>query len=175
MNIKEYLPVVENWPVPGVNFVDICGLLHKPAAFETLIDWAADACNNNEIQATSIVAIESRGFLFAAPIANKLQVPLILVRKPNKLPGEVYSIEYTTEYSTDKLSIQKSAPLGPSPVIVDDVLATGGTICAVAELLRTHWTVDYISAVVPIVLKFLPGLEVCNAKSIDINYYTSYE
>jgi adenine phosphoribosyltransferase len=175
INIKSQIPIVQNWPRSGVSFIDICGLLHHPESYETIIDWATNCCHNEEFKATSIVAVESRGFLFGSPIAKSLKIPLILVRKPGKLPGETHDIKYQTEYSTDSLSIQKSAPVGLRPIIIDDVLATGGTVIAVSDLLKTNFNVSSVTAVIPIALKFLSGINNCIDNDIDLHYHIVYE
>lgn len=154
MKFSEYLTVVNDWPRPGVNFLDLQSLLVKPDAFRAATRAMADLITDCP---TSIVAIESRGFLLAAPIAQDLQVPLILARKPGKLPGPVVSITYDTEYSQDTLCIEARIDPGQQPLIVDDVLATGGTVVAVAQLLRTHFQCQSVSCVTLFNLAFLPG------------------
>lgn len=175
MNIKTVLPVIPNWPREGVDFIDVCGLLTTPVEYRETIDWIVDQCRNNRFKPTSIVAIESRGFVFGAPVALELGLPLVLTRKPGKLPGPVHRIDYDTEYSSDSLTIQQGAPVGSTPFIVDDVLATGGTIAAVNQLLLTNFDVDRVSAVVPIALLFLPGVAKCLDNDINLMYHTSYE
>ena len=103
MNLKNYIPIVDNFPKPGISFLDITGILENPEAFRhcvnMLSNWAEDS--------TSIVAIESRGFPFAGAVAKELKLPLILVRKQGKLPRDTHSISYDTEYSTDTIEINK--------------------------------------------------------------------
>ena len=109
-DLKKKIPIHKDWPKPGVNFIDINGILTDSLVYDTCITWLKDLAFQKP--PTSIVAIESRGFLFGSPIAHALKLPLVIVRKPNKLPGELKTITYDTEYSTDSLSIQANAPIG---------------------------------------------------------------
>jgi adenine phosphoribosyltransferase len=172
MNLKDYIPVVHNWPKPGVNFLDISGLLNEPRAFASAADWLSLQVRRAE--ATSLVAIESRGFLFASVVAKAQALPLIIVRKPNKLPGDVHTVTYNTEYSTDSLCIKPNAPVGKHPFIVDDLLATGGTILATAQLLKNHFDIETISAAAIIGLDFLPGYNRLIQQHINIQTLINY-
>lgn len=154
MNFSEHLHVEADWPRPGVNFLDLQSLLTKPDIFRAA-KWAMEDLITDS--PTSIVAVESRGFLLASPIAQDLQLPLILARKPGKLPGAVVEVNYDTEYSQDTLCVQTAVDPGVRPLIVDDVLATGGTVSAVAQLLRSHFRCASVSCVVLFNLAFLPG------------------
>lgn len=167
--LKKKIPVHKDWPKPGINFIDINGIITDPLAYDTCIDWLKSLAFKRS--PTSIVAIESRGFLFGSPIAQSLKLPLIIVRKPNKLPGQLKTISYGTEYSTDMLSIQANAPVGDRPLIVDDLLATGGTIIAVKKLLG----LDKINAGVIINLSFLPGLKNLKENNISCDALISYD
>ncbi len=124
---------IPDFPKKGIVFRDITTLLTSPQAFQAACDRMAEAARG--LGATSIVAIESRGFLFGAPLAVALKLPLVIVRKPGKLPGKVVREEYTLEYGTDALEIQEDAlKRGDRAVIIDDLLATGGTARAAALL-----------------------------------------
>ena len=155
MNILDHVPIVPNWPKPGINFFDITGVLANPKAFEHCCAWLEQQAHESD--ATSIVALESRGFVFAAPVARQLRLPLVLIRKQNKLPGTTIQYSYQTEYSSDTIEMHLHAPVGNRPLIVDDLLATGGTILASAELIRSQWPIAIISAAVIINLQNLPG------------------
>ena len=155
MNILNHVPIVPDWPKPGINFFDITGILADPDAFDYCCSWVEYQAH--QFAATSLVAVESRGFVFAAPVARQLGLPLILVRKRGKLPGATIQHSYQTEYSTDTIEMHPHAIIGSSPMIVDDLLATGGTIMAAANLIRSHWTDTKISAAVIINLQNLPG------------------
>lgn len=155
MDIKSYIPIVPDWPQPGVNFLDITGILTRPQVFNHVINLMS--LQVQQLAPTSVVAIESRGFVFASPIAKALGLPLILVRKPTKLPGAIYTTTYQTEYSTDSVSIKQDSPVGERPCIVDDLIATGGTVLATAKLLREHFEPQAITCVAVIGLDFLLG------------------
>lgn len=154
MKFSEHLTVVADWPRPGVNFLDLQSLLTKPSVFQTACQAMHDMAPT---ASTSIVAVESRGFLLAAPLAQSLGLPLILARKPGKLPGAVVSITYDTEYSQDTLNMEAAVDPGKHPLIIDDVLATGGTVVAVAQLLRSNFDCESVSCVTLFNLAFLPG------------------
>ena len=166
--LKKQIPIYKDWPKPGINFIDINGILVNPLAFNECVEWLKNIVWNKG--ATSIVAIESRGFVFGSPVAAQLKIPLVLVRKPNKLPGELKTITYDTEYSTDSLSIQANAPIGKNPLIIDDLLATGGTILAVKKLLE----VDKVNAAVIIELSFLLGHKLLIDNGISCNSLIQY-
>ena len=155
MNILDHVPVVPNWPRPGINFFDITGILANPDAFDYCCGWLEHQVHRANV--TSIVALESRGFVFAAPVSRQLGLPLVLIRKQNKLPGMTIRHSYQTEYSNDTIEMHPHAPVGERPLIVDDLLATGGTILASAHLIRSQWPSCVISAAVIINLQNLPG------------------
>ena len=173
LDLKSRIPVIPDWPQPGVNFLDLCGILHDVEAFRSVTDWLTWSARLQS--ATSIVAVESRGFLLAAPVAAAVGLPLILARKAGKLPGECVRREYATEYSSDCVEIQRSAPVGSRPLIIDDVLATGGTLKAVADLVTDNWQVDSVSASVLIVLEFLPGAQLIRDSGIKLLAHTGYK
>ncbi|HTE84829.1 MAG TPA: adenine phosphoribosyltransferase [Dehalococcoidia bacterium] len=126
---------VPDFPQPGVLFRDITPLLRNQAAFHQVIDALATSAEENGFDA--IVGIESRGFLFGAPLAYRLDRPFIPVRKAGKLPAPVMSVEYALEYGTSQLDIHKDAlTAGQRVAVVDDVLATGGTALATAQLVE---------------------------------------
>ena len=135
LNLKPYLDIYPNFPKTGVDYVDISSLLSNPSIFNTAMDNMAERYRKTGIQA--IVAIESRGFIFGAVLAQKLSIPLILARKPNKLPGTVTKHCYKKEYGSDCLEIQqKSLKNYQKILVIDDIYATGGTIQAVVNLLE---------------------------------------
>lgn len=162
--MKEHIPVWPNWPIEGVNFIDITGILVNPKLFNEVIDWYVNKVKEHD--ASSIVAIESRGFIFGSPVASRTNLPLIIVRKPNKLPGVLKTISYDTEYSKDELSIQMNSPIGERPYIIDDLLATGGTLLATQNLLEKENT----RSGVVVNLSFLPG----HTKIKNLDYYIEY-
>jgi len=170
--VLEQLRVISDWPRPGIQFLDINSALTKPECFGEIVQWLGDCCYIR--QATSIVAIESRGFVFGAPVAAMMGIPLILARKADKLPGTVVSVDYETEYSHDRLCIQTSAPVGQTPMIIDDVLATGGTLTAVATLLRDNFAPVSISAAAVIGLSFLDGQQLCAQHGVALDVMEWY-
>ncbi len=135
MNLKEKIRVIEGFPKPGISFKDITTLLEDPEAFRYSIKQMAQFCREREVD--MVVGVESRGFILGAPLAYELGCGFVLIRKPGKLPGEVLRMEYELEYGTDALEIHKDAiKPGMSVVLVDDLLATGGTISAAAQLVE---------------------------------------
>lgn len=169
--LKNHIPIIPDFPKPGINFLDITKILSTPEQFNYCINELVKQAQN----CTSIVAIESRGFPFGGVLATKLGLPLILVRKKGKLPGDVYTIEYDTEYSVDTLQIKTNSPVGSMPFIVDDLLATGGTIKATVDLLRQHFSVTEVKAGTIINLKFLPGESLLKSNNILYTSIVEYD
>ncbi len=135
MELKAYIRDIPDFPIPGVLFRDITPLLHDPRAFQFTVNELTRVARDAQVDA--VVGIESRGFLFGAPVAYNLSVPFVPVRKPGKLPSARMSIEYSLEYGTNQLDIHQDALApGQRVVIVDDLLATGGTARATAKLVE---------------------------------------
>lgn len=133
--VRARIRAVADFPKPGVLFRDITPLLADAEAFGTVIEAMAAAVSGWQVD--GLVAIESRGFVFGAALAQRLRLPLQLVRKPGKLPWQVSAIDYALEYGTDRLEIHADAVhAGGRYAIIDDVLATGGTAAATAALVR---------------------------------------
>ncbi len=125
---------VPGFPKPGVLFYDITGILVDPSAFAYCVDRMEELYAGVEFDA--VAAIESRGFLFSAPFALRRKLPLILLRKKGKLPGETYRISFTLEYGEDILEVHRSdVHAGQKVLLIDDLIATGGTLSAAAQLL----------------------------------------
>ncbi|HTY82547.1 MAG TPA: adenine phosphoribosyltransferase [Dehalococcoidales bacterium] len=134
-DFSRYCRDIPDFPKPGVIFRDITGLLKNGPAFKRAINALADHYKGQKIDA--VVCIEARGFLLGAPLAYRLGCGLVPVRKKGKLPWKVYRKSYALEYGEDHLEVHQDAiEPGSSVLIVDDVIATGGTIAAVAELIR---------------------------------------
>ncbi len=135
MDLKRFIRDVPDFPKPGILFRDITPLLADGAAFRAVIDDLED--DAKERGTAAVVGIESRGFIFGAPLALRLGVPFVPVRKPGKLPAARMSVEYSLEYGDSQLDIHQDA-LAPGSVayIVDDLLATGGTALAAAKLVE---------------------------------------
>jgi adenine phosphoribosyltransferase len=132
--IDQAIRKVPDFPKPGVLFYDITGILVSPKAFAYCIDRMEELYDRENVDA--VAAIESRGFIFAAPYAVRRGLPLILLRKKGKLPGETYRISFTLEYGEDVLEMHRSdVHPGQRLLLVDDLIATGGTLNAAAQLL----------------------------------------
>lgn len=135
MKLETYIRDIPDFPKPGILFKDITPLLANPIAFETSIDRLAEMVKSLKID--SLAAAEARGFLFAAPLAIRLKKPLILLRKPGKLPYKTHSLQYDLEYGSAELHMHIDAiKTGDSVLLLDDVLATGGTMKAACELVK---------------------------------------
>ena len=131
--IKALVTDVPDFPKPGIVFKDITPLLTNAQAFQAITSYLAVQAEAH--QADGILAIESRGFIFGAALADRIGMPMHLVRKRGKLPRETISIEYALEYGTDHVEVHADAiEAGRRYLIVDDVIATGGTAAAVADL-----------------------------------------
>ncbi|MCH7606173.1 MAG: adenine phosphoribosyltransferase [Chloroflexi bacterium] len=135
MELKSFIRDIPDFPEPGILFRDITPLLGNPKAFGYVIDSLMGRFKNVPID--SIVAIESRGFLFGAPLALKMGKPLVPVRKPGKLPAETYATDYALEYGINSMELHVDAiEQGARVLILDDLLATGGTLSATARLVE---------------------------------------
>lgn len=155
--IQTLIADVPDFPRPGIVFKDITPLLANPAAFHATVEELASRVA--AARADAILAIESRGFLFGAALANRLRSSLQLVRKRGKLPRATHSVQYELEYGSDHLELHQDALRpGGRYLIVDDLLATGGTAAAVASLVeQQRGTVAACAFVIE--LKFLNGRE----------------
>ena len=133
--IKKHIKDVPNFPKKGIIFKDITPLLMNPKALQKVIDkWALEL---KKFKINKVVAMESRGFLFGIPVALKLKAGFVPVRKPGKLPRKTISQSFSLEYGKDKLEIHQDAiKKGDRVLIIDDVLATGGTAEAVTKLVE---------------------------------------
>ena len=137
MDLKSKIRVIEGFPKEGISFKDITKLISDGDAFKEAVDIIKKNLENRNID--YIVGPEARGFLFGSAVAYALNIGFIPVRKPGKLPGETVSFEYSLEYGTDVLEICKGAlKSGDRVAIVDDLLATGGTINACAKLIESQ-------------------------------------
>ena len=164
-----------DWPTPGVNFFDICSITERPDAFIWTVNELAQMCDRQETEA--IVSPDARGFLWGAAVACARSLPLHLARKPGKLPGELVSQSYDYEYSSAQICLQADSPLREKRVmIIDDVLATGGTALAIVDLLNGHFEVPSSRIQIGTVLnlKFLPGESRLAARGVNVNSLLDY-
>ncbi|MGL4948387.1 MAG: adenine phosphoribosyltransferase [Mycoplasma sp.] len=133
--LKETILAVEDFPIVGVTFRDVTPLFKKPELVNGVIELLANELSKHNIEA--IVGVESRGYLFGVPLALKMNLPFVLVRKPNKLPRPTYKQQFDLEYGSSTVEVQiGDIKPGSNVCIVDDLLATGGTINAVEKLVK---------------------------------------
>ena len=126
---------VPDFPTPGILFYDITGVLVKPEAFKYCLDEMTRIYEKADIDA--VAGVESRGFVFAAPLAERLGVPLILIRKKGKLPGNTYGCKYALEYGTAEIEVHKAdIKAGEKILVIDDLIATGGTLKAARNVIE---------------------------------------
>ena len=155
MDLKSHIRQIPDFPKPGINFFDISTLIRHAGAWRTTIDRMAELVR--PWQPDVLAAIDARGFLVAAPLAIALNCGTVMIRKSGKLPGKVRAHSYGLEYGSDTVEIQHDAvEPGQRAVIIDDLLATGGTIQAAATLLRNSGAVVAGAACI-IELAFLNG------------------
>jgi adenine phosphoribosyltransferase len=155
MDLKQHIRSIPNFPKPGILFYDISTLLAHPQAWRATVEQMAEAVRPQ--RPDLLVGIESRGFLVAAPLAFAIGSGFAMVRKKGKLPGRTVSYSYDLEYGTDTIEIQEDAIApGQRVVIVDDLLATGGTMQAAVELVRRQGGTAVAGACI-IELGFLSG------------------
>ena len=135
MDLKKYIRSIPDYPKKGILFRDITTLIKDKDAFKNCIDQMSEILNKLDFD--KIAAVESRGFIFASPLSYNLSKPNILMRKQNKLPAEKYSVNFELEYGSAVLEIHKDS-IGPKEkiIIVDDLIATGGTSEASAKLVE---------------------------------------
>ena len=141
LNLKRFIRTVDNFPIDGISFRDITSLIETPEAFVKTCDELTKIAK--DFDSDIVASIESRGFIFAGTIARDLNLPFVLARKPGKLPNETYKKSFDLEYGSTSIEIQKNTLIGNNQkvVIVDDLVATGGTAIACAELFTENFNV----------------------------------
>ncbi len=170
MNLKEHIAQVPDFPKPGILFYDISTLLAHAAAWQETVDQLAEVVS--EHRPDVLAGIESRGFLVAAPLALKLGIGFVMVRKRGKLPGATIPFTYDLEYGTDTIEIQENAiEPGQRIVVLDDLLATGGTMKAATDLLSQVGG-DVRGAACIIELNFLQGRA---RQTVPVSTLVSYD
>ena len=136
-SLKEFIDTYKDYPKKGIEFKDVLGIIQEPRIFkELIIKMSSSKIIKN---AEAIISIDARGFIFGSAIALQVSKPMIVARKPGKLPGELLEENYSLEYGENTLSIQKKAlQKFSSYAIVDDLLATGGTVNCVSKILQSN-------------------------------------
>jgi adenine phosphoribosyltransferase len=168
--IETLIRAIPDFPIPGILFRDITPLLADPAGFKATIDLFVDRFRDARVEA--VVGIEARGYMLGAPVAHALGAGFVPVRKPGKLPGEKYSEEYALEYGTNTLEIHADAVgHGHRVLVVDDLLATGGTIAATLRLLEKLGA-DVVGTAVLIELEALGGRAALDG--VDVTSFIRY-
>jgi adenine phosphoribosyltransferase len=170
VNLKDHIRPVPDFPKPGILFYDISTLLRHPVAWEAAMKGMATLVRGHEPDL--LAGVESRGFLLAAPLALSLGVGFVMIRKMGKLPGQTVGLQYGLEYGADHIEIQADAVSpGQRVVVVDDLLATGGTLSASIKLLRQVGA--HVPAVCTLIeLAFLKGRDVLD---VPVDSLISYD
>jgi adenine phosphoribosyltransferase len=175
IDLKKIIRTVPDFPIPGIQFRDITSLIEEPLAFnKALMDLTSLSMN-----ATKIIGIESRGFVFGAPIARDLGIPFVMARKPGKLPNETYKRDFDLEYGSTSLEIQKVTDITEHDniVIIDDLIATGGTALACADLVHECFNVpkENILILAVIDLPDLGGCAIIKEQGYNVNKLIEFE
>jgi len=168
MDLEKYIGVVPDHPKPGISFKDISPLLRNSKAFKYCINQLYKKVK--KYKPTVIVAPESRAFVFAIALAQKMKIGMVMARKRGKLPGKVISYDYTLEYGNETLQVQEGAfNCNDRVLLIDDIMATGGTLSAVKELVKKVGGTP-IACACPITLIELKGWETLNLPFETILY-----
>lgn len=165
--ILSALPIYHNWPKDGINYLNTVDLCTNPLAFRESVDYYYDVGASHDVD--YVFAADARGFIWGSIVAYRLGIPLHVVRKKGKMPGELLSRDYELEYGTDLLELRKFTYKAGSVLIVDDVLATGGTAEAICKLVH-ELGVPYNSMTVACLLNisFLPGKQKLGSLGVNV-------
>ena len=165
MNYKTLIREVPDYPKPGILFYDITTLLKDRSAFRSIIDDLTGMYRDKNI--AKVVGIESRGFIIGGPLAHQLGAGFVPVRRPGKLPADIFEVKYNLEYGSNSLAIHRDAiTLNERVLIADDLLATGGTAAAAVNLVRQLGG-EIVGAVFLVELCGLKGRELLNGYSVQ--------
>ena len=176
LSIKKYIRTIKDFPIEGIKFRDITSLIETPVAFiKTCKEFKE---RTSKFNATLITSIESRGFIFAGPVACELSIPFVLARKPGKLPNETYKREFNLEYGSTSIEIQKNTKINVDDrvVIIDDLIATGGTAMACANILNEKFNVKKKNILILCVIDLpdLGGSEIIRAHGYNVETLADY-
>jgi adenine phosphoribosyltransferase len=174
MDLKNIIRTVDDFPKPGIKFLDVTSILENPEAFRRTVNWLIKLAAVHDIE--SIVAIDARGFIWGGALANEIRCPLHIARKPGKLPGNVVTYTYDTEYSSASLSMIKDSTIKGPVLVIDDILATGGTLNAVGELLNKEFQIPPNKQIHAVIanLDFLPGKKFLSDKGYKVEHLLEY-
>ena len=171
--VKDKIRNIKDFPIEGIVFRDITTAIKDKDALREMINFLTEKFINKGIDYVAVV--ESRGFIFGSALAYNIGAGCILVRKPGKLPAETISEEYALEYGTDKLEIHKDAiEKGKKVIVIDDLLATGGTACAACNLVKKVGG-DVVAAAFVIELTPLKGKEKIENKGVEVVSMLEYD
>lgn len=173
--MKESIRTVKDFPIPGIEFRDITGLLEDPKAFKESIIQLTSECM--KFKCNTIIGVESRGFVFGAPLAFDLDLPFVMARKPGKLPNKTVGKEFKLEYGETEIHLQEISPIMGNVVIVDDLVATGGTAIACADLIHENWNIpkENILILAVIDLPDLKGSELIKEQGYNVRTLIEFE
>ena len=177
LDLKKFIRTVNDFPIDGIVFRDITSLIETPEAFIKTCDELTKI--TKEFNAEIVASIESRGFIFAGTIARDLGLPFVLARKPGKLPNETFQKSFNLEYGSTSIEIQKNTNIskGQKIVIVDDLVATGGTAIACAELLTENFNVRNQDILILSIIDLteLGGSKLIKEKGFSIKTLVDYD
>jgi adenine phosphoribosyltransferase len=173
MNLRDTIRSIPDYPKPGIMFRDITTLLGNPRAFRRAVDELVQPFAGEKIE--KVAGMEARGFILGGAVAHQLSAGFVPIRKKGKLPHEVVSIAYSLEYGVDQMEVHRDAVLaGEKVVLVDDLIATGGTACAAVQLLR-NLGADVVATCFVIDLPDLGGAEKLRAMNVPVRSLVSFE
>jgi len=173
MNLRDSIRTIPDYPKPGIQFRDITTLLGNPRAFRRAVDELVQPWAGLKIE--KVAGIEARGFILGGAVAHQLSAGFVPIRKKGKLPHETVSIAYSLEYGVDEMEVHRDAVLaGEKVILVDDLIATGGTACAAAQLLR-NLGAEVVSACFIVDLPELGGRAKLAAMGVPVRVLVEFE